>query len=201
MGTSARSSTLRATCTTSSPRAMRGRASPPRRRPANPHANPNPNPDSNPNPKPSPNPNPNPSPNPSPSPDQVAFWAIPLLGCGACALPHFRALFSAARPVARRGHKAGLLSCSRHTPLASPRWPPEKGSPPPSLRDGSPAPSLGRAADAPRAQWQAAARPWPRSPRLRLPSTLRRSGKARPWRWSLRSNRFHRWCAAGLAAI
>jgi len=38
---------------------MRGRASPPRRRPANPHANPNPNPDSNPNPKPSPNPNPN----------------------------------------------------------------------------------------------------------------------------------------------
>ena len=32
MGTSARSSTLRATCTTSCPRAMRGRASPPRRR-------------------------------------------------------------------------------------------------------------------------------------------------------------------------
>ena len=54
-------------------------------------ASPSPNPDR--------SPSPNPSPNPSPSPDQVAFWAIPLLGCGACALPHFRALFSAARPA------------------------------------------------------------------------------------------------------
>ena len=39
----------------------------------------------------------------------------------------------------------------------------------------------------------------PKSPVLRFPTKFRPSGKARPWRWSLRSSRFHRWCATGLA--
>ena len=42
--------------------------------------------------------------------EAVAFCGIPLLGCGACALPHFRALFSAARPVAPRGQNAVLVA-------------------------------------------------------------------------------------------
>ena len=46
--------------------------------------------------------------------EAVAFCAIPLLGCGACALPHFRALFSAARPVTRHGQSAALVAATAH---------------------------------------------------------------------------------------
>ena len=54
--------------------------------------------------------------------EAVAFWAIPLLGCGACALPHFRALFSAARPAERQGETMAMVAALESIPqmVASP---------------------------------------------------------------------------------
>ena len=40
----------------------------------------------------------------------------------------------------------------------------------------------------------------PTSPILWLPTKPRPSDKVRPWRWLLRSSRFHRWCATTLAS-
>lgn len=54
--------------------------------------------------------------------EAVALWAIPLLSCGACALPHFRALFSAARPAARQGETMAMVAALESLPqmVASP---------------------------------------------------------------------------------
>ena len=123
--------------------------------------------------------------------EAVAFCGIPLLGCGACALPHFRALFSAARPVAPRGQNAVLVA-PQLTALAA--WGGLSGILA-ALRTWEELP--GRLGPNGRLQRGRAARP--KSPVLRFPTKFRPSGKARPWRWSLRSSRFHRWCATGLA--
>lgn len=54
--------------------------------------------------------------------EAVAFWAIPLLGCGACAIPHLRALFSAARPAERQGETMAMVAALESIPqmVASP---------------------------------------------------------------------------------
>ena len=45
-----------------------------------------------------------------PSPARVAFYAMPLLGLNACALPFFRACFSKARPLERQGETLMLVA-------------------------------------------------------------------------------------------
>ena len=45
-----------------------------------------------------------------PSPAHIAFYAMPLLGLNACALPFFRACFSKARPLDRQGETLMLVA-------------------------------------------------------------------------------------------
>ena len=45
-----------------------------------------------------------------PAPAHVAFYAMPLLGLNACALPFFRACFSKARPLERQGETLMLVA-------------------------------------------------------------------------------------------
>jgi MFS family permease len=48
--------------------------------------------------------------------EPIAFGAMPLLASGACALPHFRALFSAARPQAQQGEQMALVAALESLP-------------------------------------------------------------------------------------
>ena len=54
--------------------------------------------------------------------EHIALWGMPLLGLGACALPHFRALFSTARPAERQGETMALVAALESVPqmVASP---------------------------------------------------------------------------------
>mmetsp|Transcript_9499 Transcript_9499/g.31591 ORF Transcript_9499/g.31591 Transcript_9499/m.31591 type:complete len:502 (-) Transcript_9499:666-2171(-) len=48
--------------------------------------------------------------------EPIAFGAMPLLSAGACALPHFRALFSASRPQAQQGEQMALVAALESLP-------------------------------------------------------------------------------------
>lgn len=48
--------------------------------------------------------------------EPIAYGALPLLTAGACALPHFRALFSAARPPEHQGEQMALVAALETLP-------------------------------------------------------------------------------------